>query len=526
VCIRGFFYFENHFGHGTQSVEEPSEYSLDEFWTIDEARLREPFELSSPDIAFAVIFKRQLARENPQRRRAVLRLLWNGFLARLLPMQSNLVRSMAATAAEPGASSLVDAIEKKLSALGISSGAIPHAAIVDGLHFPADAYIRPPALNRAAILEKNSLLAQTMFDAECAYIRVLQNPQGASPSDVREPISSIVSVLQAQSEVALTSEYWMARFATFMLPLGFGEIARRNLVDIGKRSMQVFWLVRFAYLLVMYGFNDDASEMLDAVNISPHRVRLDEFTRAKLAELNAQVGRVAAARNGVDALLESFSLSTALARTIAMTAVRMDDPDRVARGLARLSENGRDQSAEIAVLSTAADGSPTMKEIAATRAEALSEPADGITAIDQAGLWLRLGDIERANSLFELAHGQLPDDDYYMVAGAGRRFMMAGAKELATDCLERSKALRPANHMHLDFVGNVYFLGHLWSHVRNTYTEAIALKPYLRSYLSRHAYSVIPETLKSSGVLGKPSELTMIVQTSQDFYHDIGFHIK
>lgn len=105
---------------------------------------------------------------------------------------------------------------------------------------------------------------------------------------------------------------------------------------------------------------------------------------------------MAAARDGLDALLRSRSVSTALALTIAMTAVRMDDPDLVARGLARLSENSREQSAEIvAVLSTAAAGSSTMKGVAATRAEALSEPADGITAIDQAGLWLRLDATER-----------------------------------------------------------------------------------------------------------------------------------
>jgi tetratricopeptide (TPR) repeat protein len=365
-----------------------------------------------------------------------------------------------------------------------------------------------------------------VVDAECAYIRLLQHAGEVSAATVAELASSIVRDLEQWWPSALKSEYWTARFATFILPLGFRDTARRNLIDVGHRSIQVFWLLRFAHLLVTYGFHADAGDLLDAIDESPHKIWLDEFAHSKLVELHAQTGRIAAACAGLDALLGSPKLSTALTLTIAMTAVRIEDPDRLKRALMRLGMNGRGRSGDVfTVLSAAAVRSATMRAFAAAEADLVGDPADWGAAIVQAGLWLRLGAIQRANALLKAARGRVPDD-YYALAGAGRRFMAAGAPDLAAECLERSKALRPKSHMHLDFVGRIYFDGRMWDRVRSTYEEAITLKPYVRSYLARHAYSIIAEPLKSSGALGHPSELTMIVQTDQDFYHDIGFRIK
>lgn len=523
----GFFYFENHYGHGTDSVDEPTDYVLDEFWTIDRAGLRDSFQLSSTDISFAVLFKRTKTGENPASRRMLLRALWNGFLAGFLPVDRGFIRSFASLARSAPPSDIAAAIERALAGSELPPGLSRHLTDKNGKHFPAAAYVSAKTPPHESVAETGGTFAQAMAGAERAYIRALQHAATATgtaaPADLLRPVAI---EMERRLQSGLRSEYWSARVASFLLPLGFRDAARGILVDTGKRSAQIFWLVRFAHLLASYDFIDEAGGILDAIASSKRNTLLDGFARAKLAELNARAGRAEAAESQLDALLAASSISRVLALTLAMTAVRMDDTDRLARALDKLSAIAGKRSVEIFTsLSAAASGSPAMRALAAERAEALKEPASGHAAIVQAGLWLRLGALDRADAQFEDVRRSLPDD-YYVLAGAGRRFMRAGAVALATDCLERSKMLRPGNHMHLDFVGGVFFEGQLWDKARAAYEEAVALKPYLRSYLARHAYSAVPEPLKSSGALGAPSELAMIVQTSQDFYHDIGFREK
>src|SRR5262249_17213896 len=265
------------------------------------------------------------------------------------------VRALATIAGKPEPTRLAEVIERKLTALGIPSGVVPHAALVEHLYFPAQEYVRRRTPKIAAAHGATNSLGQAMVDAECAYIRLLQDVEGVSAPAIGELALSIVRDLQQWWPSALKSEYWTARFATFILPLGFRDTACRNLIDVGKRSIQVFWLLRFAHLLVTYGFRADAGNLLDAIHGSPHKIWLDEFAHSKLVELNAQTGRMAAAYAGIDALLGSPKLSTALTLTIAMTAVRIEDPDRLKRALMRLGMNGRERSGDVfTVLSAAA----------------------------------------------------------------------------------------------------------------------------------------------------------------------------
>src|SRR5262249_57468330 len=133
-------------------------------------------------------------------------------------------------------------------------------------------------------------------------------------------------------------------------------------------SLQIFWLVGFGELGATSGFQADACDLLDAIDGSPHKICLDGFANSKLVELNAQTGRIAAACAGLDALLGSPKLSTALTLTIALTAVRIEDPDRLKRALMRLRMNGRERSGDVfTVLSAAA--------VRASPIGALSRPA-------------------------------------------------------------------------------------------------------------------------------------------------------
>src|SRR5262249_48362827 len=148
-------------------------------------------------------------------------------------------RALATIAGKPEPTRLAEVIERKLTALGIPSGVVPHAALVEHLYFPAQEYVRRRTPKIAAARGAEDSLGQAMVDAECAYIRLLQHAGDVSVATVAELASSIVcDHLQQWWPSALKSEYWTARFATFILPLGFRDTARRNLIDTGQRSIQ------------------------------------------------------------------------------------------------------------------------------------------------------------------------------------------------------------------------------------------------------------------------------------------------
>ncbi len=227
-----------------------------------------------------------------------------------------------------------------------------------------------------------------------------------------------------------------------------------------------FWSAYFAGMLLALGQGEDGEVLLTAAAARPG-VPAEWLLR--FSYLLARGGRAKSARGLMDRVARAG----------------VDDPA------------GRVRAARIEVVS----GRPEAARRWARRDELESAPAPVtaaplIAALDDA--W----------------------DDYFRLAGLGRKLQSLGLSQEADRTLARSLALRPGSSLHHEFVGDVYLAAGRWARAAKQFERALELRPYLRHVHAKRLHALLPAAVRDARVFGRPDDWKLAFPLKQQFYDE------
>ncbi len=508
ISPRGLFYFQNHFGQASSPVHEPSEYPLDARWTIALAEVAPQLECCTGAEQARIIYYRSQEKEDAATRRLVLRALWNGFVSGRLPNDPALVAELAALARRSSPKEAVGPITAAFAKRKVAVSRDEVAALLGSHYFPSPSYVdcmaRGPWPHRLASHEARM---DALWRAQSGYLHALK--AAGEGGAFNEALAEASCVLETEGDVS-DSSFYSGYFASILFVLGRSERAEA-LLQACLHDAAPVWQVRFAELLSRFGRDTAARKVVG--RLKPES--LDWFAAVKAAELSknsAALRRLDPTKTPDDARLLCW----------AKTAARLGFCDDAARGCAELVR--RRPKAAPSLLHGVLTADPT-RELG----PAIQALAPKLGSVGEAEefpmaacfLLLELGRrdeaLARVDPLVTTFWG-----DYFRLGQLGRFFQRAGVDAQADKCLRRSIKLRPNAFLHFDFVGNVYFSASRFDRAAAAYRSAVELKPYLRRVLAKRYYSALPAEVRESGRFGRPSDLRLIFQSDQDFYHDLG----
>ena len=529
----GFFYYANHFGHGNNAAIEPTEHNLPEVFTTVAADIVFQVDANNPAgaEAFQLVLGKTRETENSESRRYIHRLLWNGFNSGLIPRDQALVRELSALPRSTEPNGIGRASGAVLDKFGVSLD----RSILDALHtsvhidpgFFSSSYVERIKVSNGRHLSAQDFMA-TMWGAQSALIQlmddVLTAPTQWSIDAAKSAVREICrDLLRAVGNVE-DSEFRTANLACFLMPLGEAEAGRKILTGCAHRSEQDYWLVRFAHLLSDYGFNGEAYA---ALNLIPDLDNISPIFLAKTAEIKHLVGQDGEATTIIrHALKVKDRLSYTELRSLACAGAIIKDLDLATeafRAMAALPEaSEREETLEFVHIALLSLGEQTGAEFASRCLDEVNLNLEHPKTRILTGILRHLIDGSGAGTeTIDDALAELPKN-YHSLGWAGNVLMRAGFEELADGCLNKSLALMtPANFLHHEFVGNVYFSAGKWLDAAELFSTALEIIPYARNLRAKAAYCRVLEPYREARVFSDPLGLAMILPQTQDFYSDI-----
>lgn len=530
IAPGGFFYFQNHYGHSTSSVPEPSEYRLDANWTIEAAELASQMDCCAESEQARFIFARAPQPESVETRTLVLRLLWNGLVTGRIANSPALVRELAGVPRRCAASEAVPQIEQILRRHGVAIGQDLLAPLVQARYFPPASFVSlygvaPVPTRQAKDLKQRH--AEAVWATQSAVLQLMEAAADAPAAWPAEALRARLKQTCGEQLLPLgdtaRSEYWSAYVACLLLVLGHRKPAIALLAECARGSSNPFWLTRFAYLLMRFGQCAQAHDMLQRSARAP---RLDYYVALKCAELEQAAGDAESARRRLELLARENGWDSPRLATLARTAARVGAADvlqTTCRAVWDQLPSSR-VSVLLGVLRASTSEAPARAIVRDLVGRLGSDPGTS-DPVASGALLVELG--EREEGLQQLMGAvQGCAGDYYKLGLAGKFLQEAGADQLADACLERSLALRPDSFLHHDFVGNIYLGARRYAQALAQYERSIALNPYLRHIQAKRLFCRLPETVRAAEVFGAPSDLALVFQRKQDFYHDLGLSNK
>ena len=535
ISVGGLFYFQNHFGHSTASIAEPSEYPLDAHWTLRTAELAYQIECCAESEQARWILVRTAEPEDVETRTVILRLLWNGFVSGQLANSNAVVGELAQLPRRYAPADAIPAIERVLRAHEV---ALPHEwldHLRQRLYFSADPFLSSFKTTVVPTREPKSLAQRHMEAIWCTQSAVLQLMRRVAEEDAAwssERIERALQTLCGEHVLSLNdteaSEYWTAYVACLLMVLHEQDSAAALLRTCARQSSNPFWLIRFAYLFSRFQYVEDARRLLSRF---AERDGLDYYLALKWTELQQLGGNATEAQERLRMLSAECGEDLPRTITLANTALRVGAFD-VARAachqlwthdpLSRMKHL-------LKILNTTSSSTTLQGEmhtfVRTLIADEIPESDRGEDAVTYGALLLKLGEREQGAAVLRQT---LRDHamDYYRLAHVGKLLQEARFDALADECLERSLTLRPDSFLHHEYVGNVYFATTRYANAKTHFERSAALKPYLRHIQAKALYCALPNSVREAALFGAPADLALIFQRKQDFYHDIGLSNK
>jgi len=527
IAEDGIFFFQNHHGHSATSVPEPSEYEMDNNWSVDAAQLTGQLENCSESEMARFVFRRTTTPEPAETRKLVLRLVWNGLISGLL-QNGGVVQALIRTSATESQTDLINQLGEVLRKHDVPIDPVAIAGLQHNLYFPDGTYIQSSLAqsNLAYNQDSTTKLMGATIRAQVELTGLMYNLASDSGSKVddrvQKQVDDICGELIGAAQMPLHSEYWAAYFCSILFPLGQGNQASRMLVESGAGSSQSPWLLRYAHLLANYGYFDETAELLEKTK-NMADIQDDVFLGLKYAQLKHLCGNVEDARQHVKNLFDSCSTDSAAIAVLGKTAAEIDAQDVVKDVCALLSRQSQVAS-YLSLLDVASAASNNMpKEDIFNLVRPLTNSPDlfqesQAIATRYGVLMLKLGladiGLPLVNKAMESYRGS-----YFDLGWLGNTLQNAGFNDLADTCFSKSMALRPDNFMHHDFVGDAYLSANRINDASKHFDTAVRLKPNLRHLRGKAAYCGLTRQIRESKVFGEPRELAMVFQRRQDFYH-------
>ena len=289
IASGGVFYFQNQFGHSSSPFEEPSEYSLDEYWTVRRAEIGLQMESAAETEQARFIFYRTKEKENPETRRLVLRSIWNGLISGRIGRSPELIGKLAALPGIHTPESAVPAIATLLAAAGVKLQAGEISPLREDLFLSRDCFV--DTFNTEPVLTAgNKSFTQSHTEAVWAaqsellqlMARAGEEPRPFPAAAVKAQVEDLCRRQLLGLEETARSEYWSAQIGCMLFALGQRETARELILACASNSHNVYWLVRFASLLTRFGLAGDSRDLLVRISKSG---TIDFHLLAKCVEL-------------------------------------------------------------------------------------------------------------------------------------------------------------------------------------------------------------------------------------------------
>lgn len=510
ISSTGLFYFQNHYGQASESITEPSEYPLDEFWLVKHAAISPQIECCSGSEQARIVYYRTAAPENELTRRLVLRLVWNGFVSGQINNYDPLLDRVFAFPAELTPAESLEPILVELASSGVLIPRADIVALLDSPYLPENSYLDTPLKAPKTKNDGCVTSMESLWRAQLGYLNALK--AAGEGCQFERLLSGAADALVATQHVS-DSAFYSGYYASILFSLGYCDEAEKLLLACTSKSENSLWSVRFAELFTRFGRVHLARDIVKHIEWTHN---IDWFVALKAAELSRNIGLL-------EKLRRTISSDSEKLLCFAKTATQIGELEYAFSACTKLAREhpGTAASSILDVLSFDVDGALTAKIRRLFHGD--TKFLDGISSISLAMgfLLLRLGNNDEAMSHIEL---QINNswNNYFRLGQLGRYCQNMGLTDLSDKCLDRSMALRPGAFMHLDFIGNVYFNGKRFDRAAAAFSGAVRFKPYLRHLLAKQYYSALSEVVRGSGAFGKPEDLRLIYQRDQDFYHKIG----
>lgn len=525
----GFFYYENHFGHGSTCAIGPSEHQLAENFTTLETGFVSRLEMLSPYEAFRLILGKSNKAEDPKTRRFIHRVLWNGYNLDIFFHTDGLAKRLATLPESTSVNNSVSEVTHISRQHGVEWGSSDLEHLASSPVLKLDQFlVNTPnrADNAVNDLSPIDAYTATLRQAQTKLINLMRDA-GSEPiidqATVKSSVKSLCQHLASSVKDAAGSEIISSSLACFVMPLGHTELGREALTSCLEQSSQPYWLLRFAHLLSNYGYKDEAiqalkrfdpiadltptyvskaaeifsfcgedSQALQIVNsLSQQRPNLNYMELLALAKASVVLGQLDAASQAFNSLVN-----------LPEGQLRLDTYEFLQWGLDSFpgTEQNLFTSQQIELLDTWPDGT-RQALLSKIIHHTLCDSSSNARHIDQQ-IWAM-------------------DHNYHSMGWAGQVLMRAGLVDVADQCLSESIKVAPETFLHREFVASVYFYASYWEKAANNFDAALSLVPYVKPVQARLQFCLLPETLKQDQVFATAPELELIYQQNEDFYSNI-----
>ena len=532
ISPRGFFYFQNHYGHSESSVPEPSEYPFDAHWTLRSVELASQADCCAESEQARFILFRTGEREDVETRRILLRFLWNGLITGQLVNSPTLMQDLASLPRTESSGSVVPAIGRLLKRHGLMVSQELLESLRTSIYAAHEPFItlfnpeRVPSLDSKGFTQSHTV---AVWRTQAGVLRLMHqaagDPKAWSVGRLTNRLTAVCREHLISLEGTEASEYWSAYVASLLFVLSHRESATALLSACAGRSSNPFWLIRFACLLSRFHATSVSQDVMrKLLRYEP----LDDYVALKYAELLWQYGDPAEAHRRLRALAVEDEWDLPRAITLAKVALRTEALDLALDVCDQIWQRAQESRLWTLLRIVNAVPSCVAQEPVRRRLQgwldAERSRRGGPSSVAAGGMLLALG--KREEGLDVMQRAIEGSADYYEVASVGKLLQAAQCDDAAEACLQRSIALRPRSSLHYDFVGSVYLSARRYAKAAEALRASVALRPYLRHVQAKALYCALPEGIRDSGVFGGPSDLALVFQRKQDFYHDLGLSNK
>lgn len=530
---QGFLYTQNQFGMSASSISEPSEYDLDEYWTIGLAELAYQVETCSESEQARFVFFRCSTPENIQTRRLVLRSLWNGFLTGRISNSNLVVNELSKIPKYLTPSEAISKIDQILHQNEIfldrdKIECLQESPLFSTLQKQPFPFHKP--ISNSSSMNFTQVHAESILAVQSKFLGLMTHPEiiHQHSSSIRQQLTQIAADHVCTLQGTESSEFWTAYVGSFLLILGHQGAGETLLQNCHAQSHNPYWQMRFIYLLLRFGLAKSAAMLLKTIK---NPILPDYYLELRLAELESQLGYTSDAHARLERLVSDKNIMIPESLSLAKTAITISH-FQLAYKRYREFAHFLNEEDFFDLLLTSTSGSLMSNAMAVAFSNelldfTLSTKQDtgkpGLYAkIAYAILGLRLSVQERLpNNISEALHS-LPNN-YYLLAQLGKLLQSNRLDDFADTVLEKSIQLRPNAFLHSEYIGNIYLTAGRYLKARPLYQRAVEVKPYLRHIQAKLHFCTLPDELQRANVFCQAQDLDLIFQRKQLFYPELGF---
>lgn len=521
ISDSGVFHIQNTTGQSTSSVDEPSGYDFDSYWTTAEIGLAEAIETCLPGTELRLVMHRTKDAEDTVLRREIFDFCWHAMNVRSSWTETTVIDDMRSWPKRHTGKALAD----------IVAGTSLKGDFIIYQRDPSAAFTSPQAA--AVPTYGNPSMPRTLADvfrhAQAAVITEM-NVAAAAGIDAnldahRTAVRNICddTVAVARRFEIYNSEYWSSQLASFLSGLGETGVADGVLEDVRANASTTIWQLRFARLALMHENIELARAFTGALAFERSSERsayiyyLDTLIRLDGTDTKHAV-------SDLRALIDDAGTRVAHLARIGRILARIAGPAATAdaeRAMARLCSSDATNAERAAYDLISALGSDGNTEAARALWDmAIANPNGGTglgLAISKATACWHASEYDKA-ARYLAAAVESAWDRYYELGRIGKVYISLGDMHNGERCLMRSIELKPGNCLHYEFIGNTFLgdgqhekAGHYFNLVRE-------MKPYMRHILARIVFCALPAHIRDAGVFGSIGTLDMIYQRGQSYY--------